>query len=367
MLASRSVFEATQKHLAPEGIKWKFLASRSFKPGEPTIDIYEVFNPEYSPRPMVDLRMDAITVKGKGRSVSLLDEFGRDLTREAREEQIGPHAGRRSEILQIIQTLSQKFSNNPVLVGKAGVGKTALVEALACRLAQGKDQEHLSGKRILALNMGKIIGNRAEKKSFETRFANILEEAMAQTDVIVFLDEIHNYIGVHEKEPENLAANILNPIIIQGDLNFIGATTPEDFKRYIFPDTSLKRGFQRIEIKEPSKRETMEMLTLFRKRLEEFHRVWITDRALEAAIDLSVQFDQEHVLPAKAIDLLDEAGAQVRIPDLSMLEEGQERNLGLQRAGSHTIVNVLMIGRVLAQRTGVPLQEIMAVINEEDD
>jgi ATP-dependent Clp protease ATP-binding subunit ClpA len=367
VLASRSVFEATQKHLAPEGIKWKFLASRSFKPGEPTIDIYEVFNPEYSPRPMVDLRVDAITVKGKGRSVSLLDEFGRDLTREAREEQIGPHAGRRAEILQIIQTLSQKFSNNPVLVGKAGVGKTALVEALACRLAQGKDQEHLSGKRILALNMGKIIGNRAEKKSFETRFANILEEAMAQTDVIVFLDEIHNYIGVHEKEPENLAANILNPIIIQGDLNFIGATTPEDFKRYIFPDTSLKRGFQRIEIKEPSKRETMEMLTLFRKRLEEFHRVWITDRALEAAIDLSVQFDQEHVLPAKAIDLLDEAGAQVRIPDLSMLEEGQERNLGLQRAGSHTIVNVLMIGRVLAQRTGVPMQEIMAVINEESD
>jgi ATP-dependent Clp protease ATP-binding subunit ClpC len=316
---------------------------------------------------MVDLRMEGISIPAKGRPVSLLEEYGRDLTREARDGQIGPHAGRRAEILQIIQTLSQKFSNNPLLVGKAGVGKSTLVEALACRLVQGKDNEHLSRKRVIALNMSKIIGNWKDKNSFENRLSNILEEAMAQSDVVLFLDEIHNFIGINQKEPGSTVANILNPVITQGDLSFIGATTPEDFARYIFPDTSLKRGFQKIDIGEPSKRDTMEMLKIFRKRLEEFHKVWITDRALEAAIDLSIQFDREHVLPAKAIDLLDEAGAQLHIPDLSMLEEGTERNLGVQRAGSHTILNVLMVAQVLSQKTGVPLQQIMEVVNEEED
>ena len=366
VLASRAVFEATQKQLADKGVKWKFLASRSFKPGEPTIDIYEVYNPDFSPRPMVDLRTEAIALQSKGKPVSLLDEYGRDLTREAKDKHIGPHAGRRAEILQIIRTLSQKYSNNPLLVGKAGVGKSTLVEALACRFAQGKDNELLSRKQIIALNMGKIIGNWKDQKSFQNRLSNILEEAMAQPDVVLFIDEIHNFIGVNQKEPGSTVANILNPVIIQGDLNFIGATTPEDFARYILPDTSLKRGFQKIDIGEPSKRDTMEMLKLFRKKLEEFHQVWITDRALEAAIDLSVQFDTDHVLPAKAIDLLDEAGAQLHIPDLSMLEEGQERNLGVQRAGSHTILNVLMIAQVLAQKTAIPLQQIMEVVNEED-
>ncbi len=366
VLASRAVFEATEKHTATEGIKWKFLASRSFKPGEPTIDIYEVFNPEFSPRPMVDLRMEAIAIQKKSKSISLLDEYGKDLTREARDGHIGPHAGRRSEILQIIQTLSQKYSNNPLLVGKAGVGKTTLVEALACRLVQGKDNEQLSHKRVIALNMGKIIGNWGGQKSFENRLSNIIEEAITQPEVVLFIDEIHNFIGVNQKEPGNTVANIMNPLVTQGDLNFIGATTPEDFARYIFPDTSLKRGFQKIDIGEPCKRDTIEMLKLFRKKLEEFHQVWITDRALEAAIELSVEFDKEHMLPAKAIDLLDEAGAQVHIPDLSMLNNGQDRHFGVQRAGSHTILNVLMIARVLAQKTGVPLQQILDVANAEN-
>ena len=367
VLASKSVFEAVEKPPGIDGINWKFLASRSFKPGEPTIDIYEVYNPEFSPPPLVDLRLSAVTIQGRSKSISLLDEYGRDLTRQANDGQIHYHAGRRAEILKMIQILSRKYCNNPLLVGRAGVGKTTLVKALACRLAQGKDHEMLSYKRIIELNMSSIVGKWRDKVAFENQLSNIIEEAVAQPDVVLFIDEIHNYIGVNQKEPGNTIANILNPVIIQGDLKFIGATTPEDFARYIAPDASLKRGFQKIEIDEPSRRDTVEMLKLFRKKLEEFHQVWITDKAIEAAIDLSVRFDRDRALPAKAIDLLDEAGAQVHIPDLSMLDEGHSRHLGLQRAGSHTILNVLKIAQVLAHKTGVPLQEILNVANANDN
>ncbi len=367
VLASKAVFEAVEKTPIMDDLKWKFLASRSFKPGEPTIDIYEVYNPEFSPPPLVDLRLSAVTIQGRSKLISLLDEYGRDLTRQANDGHIYNHAGRRAEILKMIQILSRKYRSNPLLVGRAGVGKTTLVEALACRLAQGKDHELLSNKRIIALNMGAIVGKWREQDSFEKQLSNIIEEALAQPEVILFIDEIHNYIGVNKKEPGNTISNILNPVIIQGDLNFIGATTPEDFALYISPDASLKRGFYKIDIGEPSRRDTMEMLKLFRKKLEEFHQVWITDKALEAAIDLSVRFDRDHALPAKAIDLLDEAGAQVHIPDLSMINEGQNRHFGLQRAGSHTILNVLKIAQVLAQKTGVPLQEILDVANAQEN
>jgi ATP-dependent Clp protease ATP-binding subunit ClpC len=306
-----------------------------------------------------------VYVQTPAAKVSLLDEYGRDLTSEAQENRLGPFAGRRNEILQIIQTLAQRYSNNPLLVGRAGVGKTSLVEALALRMANGKDSEQLSQKRIVALNISKIMGGLNQKSQFEERLGNILEETISQPNIILFIDEIYNLLGSGHSETIMNVSHLLTPLIVQGELRIIGTISEEEFNRGLLADSSLERKFQKIIINEPSRRDTLEMLNIFRQKLEEFHKVWITDRALEAAIDLSVEFDPEHALPAKAIDLVDEAGAQIHIPDLSMLEGKQAENLGVQRGGAHTILNVLGIARVLSQKTGVPLDKIMNSLEPE--
>jgi len=211
------------------------------------------------------------------------------------------------------------------------------------------------------------MGGLTQKNQFEERLGNIIEEAISQPDVILFIDEIHNYIGLGQNDNIMNVAHLLNPLIVEGELRFIGTTTEDDYHRCIMPDASLERNFQRLLISEPSRKETLEMLNIFRQKLEEFHKVWITDRALEAAIDLSVEFDPEHALPAKAIDLVDEAGAQIHIPDLSMLESHQTKHLGVKRGGAHTILNVLAIVRVLSQKTGIPIENMMESIDEDEE
>ncbi len=366
ILCSQAVYETVQKHIKNLNVEWKFLGSRNFKPGEPTIEIYEIFDSTLPIDPMNSLNFGNIDIQIPTSKVSLLDEYGRDLTQEAEAEKLGPFAGRRNEILQIIQTLAQKYSNNPILVGKAGVGKTSLVEALALRIFKDKDSELLSQKRIIALNMGKIMGGLTQKSQFEERLGNVLEEAISQPEVILFIDEIHNYIGNGQNENMTNVAHLINPLIVQGELRFIGTTTDEEYSRCIHPDASLERNFQKIIIDEPSRKDTLEMLEIFRKKLEIFHKVWITDRALEAAVDLSIEFDPEHALPAKAIDLIDEAGAQIHIPDLSMLEGKQDANMGVNRGGANSILNVLVIAKVLAQKTGVPTEKILSALGDEN-
>jgi ATP-dependent Clp protease ATP-binding subunit ClpC len=210
------------------------------------------------------------------------------------------------------------------------------------------------------------MGGLNQKSQFEERLGNILEEAISQPDVILFIDEIYNLLGSGHNENIMNVAHLLTPPIVQGDLRIIGTISEEEFNRGIMVDSSLERKFQKININEPSRKDTLEMLNIFRQKLEEFHKVWITDRALEAAIDLSVEFDPQHALPAKAIDLVDEAGAQIHIPDLSMLEGKQAENLGVRRGGTHTILNVLGIARVLSQKTGVPLDRIMSSLETEE-
>jgi ATP-dependent Clp protease ATP-binding subunit ClpA len=364
ILTSKAVYDAAQKHLKNLNLEWKYLGSRNFKPGEPTIEIYEIFDTKLPMDPMNHLHTSQIPLKMPSASVSLLDEYGRDLTREAEDGKLGPFTGRRNIILQMIQTLAQAYCNNPILVGRAGVGKTTLVEALALRIVNDKDSEFLSRKKIVALNMSKIMGGLNQKTQFEERLGNVVEEAISQPDVILFIDEIHNFLGVSQNDHIMNVSHILNPLIIQGDLRFIGTTTEEEYQRFIQPDTSLERNFQKIKIDEPSRKETLEMLQIFRKQLEKFHKVWITDRALEAAIDLSIEFDPEHALPAKAIDLIDEAGAQIHIPDLSLLEGKDKQNMAVQRGGASSILNVLVIAKVLAQKTGIPSDKIIASLNE---
>jgi ATP-dependent Clp protease ATP-binding subunit ClpC len=285
-----------------------------------------------------------------------LDRYGRDLTQAAREGKLGPFIGRRQELLQIIQTLARRSKNNPVLVGEAGVGKTAVVEALAVRAAEGKDAQVLGGKRIIELNMGALVGGTKFRGEFEDRLTHLLDEVRTHPDVILFIDEIHTVVGAGRAEGSMDAANLMKPALARGDLRCIGATTISEYRRHIEADPALERRFEKIIINEPTPEEALEILRGLRCKCEEHHQVCITDQALQAAVDLSIRFDGDHQLPDKAIDLVDKAGARTRIPILSMFAGGKPpASTNALRACE---INALTIAQVLSEKIGVPLEII---------
>jgi ATP-dependent Clp protease ATP-binding subunit ClpC len=289
-----------------------------------------------------------------------LDRYGKDLTQEAREGKLGPFIGRRKELLQMIQTLARRTKNNPVLVGEAGVGKTAIVEALALRVADGKDPHVLTGKRIIELNISALVGGTKYRGEFEERLARIIEEARTHPDVIVFIDELHIVVGAGRAEGSMDAANLMKPALARGDLRCIGATTIAEYRRYIESDPALERRFEKVIVNEPSPDETLEILKGIRPKWEEHHNVQITDQALDAAVNLSIRFDVDHQLPDKAIDLVDKAGARTKIPMLSMRMDRKKHKPenGTYGTEGRAEVTKLTIAQVLSEKMGVPLEMI---------
>ena len=290
-----------------------------------------------------------------------LDHYGRDLTKEARKGNLGPFVGRRQELLQVIQTLARRSKNNPVLVGEAGVGKTALVEALAMRVAQGKDPQILDGRRIVELNMGSLLAGTKYRGEFEARLEGILGEARAHPEIILFIDELHNVIGAGRAEGSIDAANLLKPALARGDLRCIGATTIAEYRRYVEADSALERRFERIPVDEPSPEETLAILQGIQPKWEEHHGVEISGQALEAAVGLSVRFDGDHQLPDKAIDLVDKACARARVPALSMgLDDmyGGGSDGGTTLVAERTVVTDATVAEVLAEKIGLPLEVV---------
>jgi len=290
-----------------------------------------------------------------------LDRYGRDLTQEARAGRLGPFVGRRQELLQVIQTLARRSKNNPVLVGEAGVGKTALVEALAMRVARGKDPQILDGRCIVELNMGSLLAGTKYRGEFEARLEGILGEARAHPEIILFIDELHNVIGAGRAEGSMDAANLLKPALARGDLRCIGATTIAEYRRYVEADSALERRFERIPVDEPSPEETLAILKGIQPKWEEHHGVEIGGQALEAAVGLSVRFDGDHQLPDKAIDLVDKACARARVPALSMgLDDvyGAGSDGGRTSVVERTVVTDATVAEVLAEKIGLPLEVV---------
>ena len=243
----------------------------------------------------------------------VLDQYSRDLTELAAAGRIDPVVGRGNEILRTVQILSRKTKNNPVLVGEPGVGKTAVAEGLAQWVVGGQAPEGLSGKRIVSLDIPAMLAGTKYRGDFEERVKCVLKDVKRAGDVILFIDELHTIIGAGSAEGAIDAANILKPALGRGEVQIIGATTPEEYRRHIEKDAALERRFQPVKVAEPDKAHTLEMLRSLREGLERHHGVKISDEAMTAACDLSVRYINDRFLPDKAIDLLDEAAASVRV------------------------------------------------------
>lgn len=260
-----------------------------------------------------------------------LEQYGRDLTVMASEGKLDPVIGRRDEIARVIQVLSRRTKNNPVLIGDPGVGKTAIVEGLAQQLTRGDVPELLKEKRVIQLDMGSLVAGTKYRGEFEERLKKLIDETTASGDVILFIDELHTVVGAGAAEGAIDAANILKPALARGEMQCVGATTIDEYRKHIEKDAALERRFQPIQVGEPSVEETVEILSGLRDRYEAHHRVKIADEALKAAAVLSDRYITDRFLPDKAIDLIDEAGSKVRLaaqiapPDIKKLEEDLER------------------------------------------
>ena len=250
--------------------------------------------------------------QGSGGS-SMLDEFGRNLTRQARDGKLDPVIGRSNEIERVMQILSRRTKNNPVLIGEPGVGKTAVAEGLAQRIAADEVPETIKDKQLYTLDLAALVAGSKYRGEFEDRLKKVIKEIRERGDIILFVDEMHTLVGAGAAEGAIDAASIIKPALARGELQTIGATTLDEFRKYVEKDPALERRFQPIQVGEPSVAETIEILKGLRDRYEAHHRVTITDAAIEAAATLSDRYISDRFLPDKAIDLVDEAGAKMRI------------------------------------------------------
>ena len=335
--------------------------------------------------------------EGQPSGSAVLDQFGRNLTQAAREGKLDPVIGRSQEIERVMQVLSRRTKNNPVLIGEPGVGKTAVVEGLAQDIVRGDVPETLKDKQLYTLDLGALVAGSRYRGDFEERLKKVLKEIRTRGDIILFIDEIHTLVGAGAAEGAIDAASILKPMLARGELQTIGATTLEEYRKYVEKDAALERRFQPIQVAEPTLKHTIEILKGLRDRYEAHHRVSITDDALVAAATLADRYVNDRFLPDKAIDLVDEAGARLRIrrmtapPELRELDEkiaearrdkesaideqdfekaarlrDTEKQLGLQRAEKEkawksgdldTVAEVdeELIAEVLAIATGIPV------------
>ncbi len=264
----------------------------------------------------------------------VLDQFGRNLTQAAREGKLDPVIGREKEIERVMQVLSRRTKNNPVLIGEPGVGKTAIVEGLSQNIVKGEVPETLKDKQLYTLDLGALVAGSRYRGDFEERLKKVLKEIRTRGDIVLFIDELHTLVGAGAAEGAIDAASILKPMLARGELQTIGATTLDEYRKYLEKDAALERRFQPIQVAEPTLSHTIEILKGLRDRYEAHHRVSITDAALVAAATLADRYVSDRFLPDKAIDLIDEAGSRMRIRRMTAppdLREFDERIAGVRR------------------------------------
>ena len=281
-------------------------------------EIAKVINEEESDK---DIPKDISNIRGSFATTTVLNQFGEDMTLRAEEGKYDNIIGREDEIERIIQILSRRTKNNPCLIGEPGVGKTAIVEGLAERIINGEVPENLKSKRIVSMDISGMVAGAKYRGDFEERIKKALNEVKKAGDVILFIDEIHTIVGAGAAEGAIDAANILKPLLARGEIQLIGATTIDEYRKYIEKDSALERRFSPVDVGEPTENETIEIIKGIRDKYEAHHNVKITDEAITSAVMLSVRYITDRFLPDKAIDLIDEAASQVRMKIFTEPEE----------------------------------------------
>ena len=307
-----------------ESIAVKILLDSGISPQKLYNEIMELLNEHSSENGEPSAEADA---KGEKSKVPTLMKFGRDLTKMAREDKLDPIIGRDDVIERVVQILSRRTKNNPCLIGEPGVGKTAVAEGLAQKIVSGLVPEILKDKQVITLDMSSMIAGAKYRGEFEERLKKAMEEIHKAGNIILFIDELHTIIGAGAAEGAIDAANILKPALARGEIQVIGATTLEEYRKYVEKDAALERRFQPITLTEPTADESIQILKGIRDKYEAHHRVKISDKAIEAAVNMSVRYISDRFLPDKAIDLIDEAASRIRIktltapPDVKELED----------------------------------------------
>ncbi len=275
---------------------------------------------------------EASPERAGGEEKNTLEQFGTDLTQMAKSGEIDPVIGRKEEIERVIQILSRRTKNNPCLIGEPGVGKTAVAQGLALKIAEGEVPETLKDKRIISLDLTGMVAGTKYRGDFEERIKSAMDEVKNSRDIILFIDELHTIIGAGSAEGSTDAANILKPALARGDFQVIGATTINEYRKYIEKDAALERRFQPVNVDEPTEDEAIEILKGLRDRYEAHHKGKITDAALDAAVELSARYIADRLLPDKAIDLIDEAASRVRLRNFTAPDSVKELEEKIKKA-----------------------------------
>ena len=319
-------------------------------------------------------KSDSAGGKSSGAGSRILDQFGRNLTQLAKDSQLDPVIGRARETERVMQVLSRRTKNNPVLIGEPGVGKTAIVEGLAQKIANNTVPETIRDKQLYTLDLGSLVAGSRYRGDFEDRLKKVLKEITTRGDIILFIDELHTLVGAGAAEGAIDAASILKPMLARGELQTIGATTTDEYRKYLEKDAALERRFQPISVDEPTIAHSIEILKGLRDLYEAYHRVTITDQALVAAANLSARYIVDRQLPDKAIDLIDEAGSRMRIKRMHTPQElrdleDQLADIEERKAKAVEAQDFEEAGRLRDQQKELQLRrkEIMASTNEEAD
>ncbi|MFR1812332.1 MAG: ATP-dependent Clp protease ATP-binding subunit [Terrisporobacter sp.] len=298
-----------------EGLGMRILASLNIDSRDIAESIIEMMGIDnYSIEPQKSNK--SVATSENSTSSKLLDKYGRNLTECAKQDKIDPVIGRKKEIERIIQILSRRTKNNPVLIGDPGVGKTAIAEGLAIDIAEGRVPDTLKDKILYTLDMGSLLAGAKYRGEFEERIKQVIDEVIKKGNIILFIDEMHTIIGAGATGEGSIdASNILKPCLARGEIQVIGATTIDEYRKHVEKDSGLERRFQSVLIEEPTKEDTIEILKGLRDKYEAHHKVKITDESIKAAVDLSVRYITDRFLPDKAIDLIDEAASKVRLKE----------------------------------------------------